>query len=366
MDVNLLDLLKQALGGNFGRLVSQFLGEPEGATQSTLDALLPAVLGGVVRKGATEGAPSLFSLLTGPNVDASLLDNVAGLFSGDGAGADSLVSKGVGLVKSLFGDKSDALGNALASVGGIKDISASKLLGLGVPLVLGFLRRFIGEKGLNASSFASLLTDHCKYLENVLDRRLTNALGFASPSAYLRCEAAEPAAVKRAAAYAPEPVRAKVTWWPWLLIPLAILAGLLLWRLLSQPTGEPKYAAVPAPSKGVVVECGFPAKIYFEVGRAEIGPEGMKVIKEAAACIKREGLKVNITGYTDKTGDVDKNLELAKNRAKAVSDALIAEGLAEWIVTLKPPLFHIITGTTGTGADAEARRVEINKAFLVK
>jgi len=118
--------------------------------------------------------------------------------------------------------------------------------------------------------------------------------------------------------------------------------------------------------KAVVAECGFPAKIYFEVDQAVIGPEGIKVIKEAAACIKEKKLKVNITGYTDKTGDPERNLELAKDRAKAVQAALVAEGLSMESITLKPPMFHAITGTTGSKVDVEARRVEINKSVIVK
>ncbi|MFZ2086981.1 MAG: OmpA family protein, partial [Desulfobaccales bacterium] len=108
-----------------------------------------------------------------------------------------------------------------------------------------------------------------------------------------------------------------------------------------------------------------PSKVYFEVAQAAIGPEGLKVIKEAAACIKEKGLKVDITGYTDKTGDFDKNLELAKNRAKAVQDALVAEGLTVETINLTAPLLHTVVGTTGTGTDAEARRVEINKAGVL-
>jgi cytochrome c oxidase subunit 2 len=118
--------------------------------------------------------------------------------------------------------------------------------------------------------------------------------------------------------------------------------------------------------KGVSAECGFPAKIYFEADQAVVSAEGIKVIKEAAACIKEKKLKVNITGYTDKTGDPERNLELAKNRAKAVQAVLVAEGLPVESLTLKPPMFHAITGTTGSKTDAEARRVEINKSVIVK
>lgn len=61
-----------------------------------------------------------------------------------------------------------------------------------------------------------------------------------------------------------------------------------------------------------------------------------------------------VTGFTDRTGNPDQNLELAKERAQAVKDGLVAEGLNESEVVMKPPSF-----VTGSGSDAEARRVEI-------
>jgi outer membrane protein OmpA-like peptidoglycan-associated protein len=326
------------------------------------------LLGSVAQKGSTPGgASSLLSLLQGLNIDTSLLNNIAGLFSGDAAGANSLVNMGMNLVKTFFGDKSDALTDALASTGDIKSGSASKLLALAMPLVLGFLKRFIGEKGLDASSLASLLGSQGNYLKGLLDSRLLNALGYSSPSAFLS-GFTQPAAARPAAAYATAtPTRKKAGWLPWFLIGLAALAALCLWQFLRRPAMEPHpVAQMQAPLKAVVAECGLPAEVYFDVDQAVVGPEGMKVIHEAAACIKEKGLKVDLTGYTDKTGDMEKNLELAKNRAKAVQDALVAEGLAVEVIALKPPLFHTITGTTGTGSDAEARRVEINKSVLVK
>ena len=368
MAVNLLDLLKQFLGDDFGRLVSQFLGEPEKSTQTSLDALLPVLLGSVAQKGSTpDGASLLLSLLQGLNIDPSLLNNITGLFSGDAAGANSLVNTGMNLVRTFFGGKSDALTDALASTGGIKAGSASKLLALVTPLVLGFLKRFIGEKGLSAHSLSALLDSQGDYLKGALDSRLTNALGFSSPSAFLT-GLAQPSSRQAAAAYAPEPPpAAKKGWLPWLIVGLAALALLSVWQFLRRPAMEPHpVAQMQAPHEAAVAECGFPAKVYFEVDQAVIGPEGTKVIEEAAACIKEKGLKVDITGYTDKTGDPDKNLELAKNRAKAVQDALVTEGVALENITLKAPMFSTFTGTTGTGSDAEARRVEINKSVLVK
>ena len=82
---------------------------------------------------------------------------------------------------------------------------------------------------------------------------------------------------------------------------------------------------VPAPAPAPVV-AGLPAKVYFDVGSALIGAEGGNVIAAAADLLRKDGLKVSVTGYTDRTGDTAKNEELSKQRAAAVRDALKAAG----------------------------------------
>jgi outer membrane protein OmpA-like peptidoglycan-associated protein len=114
--------------------------------------------------------------------------------------------------------------------------------------------------------------------------------------------------------------------------------------------------AAPAPAAAAMA--GFPAKVYFDTGSAAVGADGTKVIAAAADAIKKDGLKVALTGYTDKTGDTAKNEELAKSRALAVRDALKGAGVAEASIEMKAPMFV----EAGAGAsDAEARRVEISK-----
>ena len=85
--------------------------------------------------------------------------------------------------------------------------------------------------------------------------------------------------------------------------------------------------------------------------------DAKKAVAGAADAAKQAGGKVELTGYTDKTGDAAKNEDLAKNRAVAVKDALVAAGLDESAISMKPPAF-----VTGGGNDNEARRVEITKA----
>ncbi len=373
MDVNLLSLAQDTLGGDFSKLAGQFLGESQGATQSALTSLLPAVLGGIAQKGATpQGASGLMSLINGANLDVASLGNIAGLFGGGGSGVNALLKAGTSsLVPGLFGDKAGALVNALSSSSGIKTASATNLLAMIVPLLLTMLKKFMGEKGLNANSLASLLSSQGPNLQGALDSRMSSALGYASPAAFLGGLGGQAAdTAKRAGAAVAGGAAAATTatksglmrWLPWL-IGAAVL--LFLWNLLS---GKSTPLPAPAPSAAVTAPApapapaaatiSLPAKVFFEVGAATIGADGSKTIGAAADMIKKDGLKVTVTGYTDKTGDVAKNEELAKSRASAVRDALKAAGVSEASIEMRPPMFVEVGAA---GGDAEARRVEINK-----
>lgn len=104
----------------------------------------------------------------------------------------------------------------------------------------------------------------------------------------------------------------------------------------------------------------LPARIYFETGSAEIGEKGQETIRALAdRAAGGSGLRLDLTGLTDRTGDLATNEALSKRRAEAVRAALVARGVPEAAVSLKPPRF-VETGQAG--ADAEARRVEISQS----
>ena len=374
MSTNLLSLVQTALGGDFAKLTGQFLGESVPSTQSALTSLLPAVLGGVAQKGATpEGASGLLSLINGSNLDTSLLDNVAGLFGTGNNAMSSLMKLGTStLVPALFGDKAGGLVNALAGAAGIKNSSATNLLAMAVPLIFTFLKKYISQNNLSAGSLSSLLKGQGEFLSKSLDSRLTGALGYANPAAMLSgLGGAAADTAKRAGAATATTAAAATTatksglmrWLPWLIGAAILLA---LWNMFSgrqapPPAPAPKAtapASAPAPAPAPVAAAGYPFKAYFDTGSATIGPVANATITAAAEAIKKDNAKVALTGYTDKTGDVAKNEELAKSRALAVRDALKAAGVAEGNIEMRAPVF--VEAGVG-GADQEGRRVEINK-----
>jgi photosynthetic reaction center cytochrome c subunit len=117
---------------------------------------------------------------------------------------------------------------------------------------------------------------------------------------------------------------------------------------------RPLVAQIPVPAPDID---GLLGKVLFETGKAELDPAAQDIIKAAAALLgSHPDVKVAISGYADRTGTPDANLELAKQRAFAVRDALKAGGVAESRIDLKKPEFVI------GGLEADARRVEIAAA----
>ncbi len=76
----------------------------------------------------------------------------------------------------------------------------------------------------------------------------------------------------------------------------------------------------------------------------------------AAALKANPGAKVSISGFHSAAGNLAQNQELAKNRAFAVRDGLIAAGIAADRVVLEKPMQ---TEANISGEDPRARRVDV-------
>ena len=140
-----------------------------------------------------------------------------------------------------------------------------------------------------------------------------------------------------------------------LAITLAIVVSLFVIAIaigsaIGQAGGKPTSAAMPAPS--VVRVIGL---VYFELGKAD-PPADVRILLGPAIRVVRSvpASKLVISGYHDASGDAAANEELAKRRALAVRDALIAAGVSEQRIVLAKPMV-----TLGGGDAEEARRVEV-------
>ncbi len=95
--------------------------------------------------------------------------------------------------------------------------------------------------------------------------------------------------------------------------------------------------------------------VYFATGKTDIDAKDRDAIATVLTYLNANpSAKAIISGYHDPRGDKAANEELAKNRAKSVRSVLMAAGIVEGRFEMKKP-----QETTGTGDNAEARRVEL-------
>jgi OmpA-OmpF porin, OOP family len=350
MSFDILESLNSALGGPVTRQLSAALGESEGSTRSAARSIGPTMLAGLLQQATTpSGAADLFRAVNNDRIDPGIVGKLGTIIGNRGA-LDAMLGVGNSLVGAVFGNRSGALTNALSQVTGVRPNSALSLLAAGFPVLFGMLRKQVVNGGLDSSGLASLLFAQRSALERTgLDSRITNALGVGSLSNLLSAVTGVHTA-QAAAARQPTPVRGRArqhsAWLPWAMAAsVAALGLLLLFNRTADQTGvDTAQTTTPATS----------TRVYFGSGEATIDGEDRLKIASVAQSARGQDRPVAVTGYTDRSGDRDQNLEIAKDRATAVREALVAEGVAESKIVMDPPAV-----VTGAGTDAEARRVDI-------
>jgi K(+)-stimulated pyrophosphate-energized sodium pump len=136
----------------------------------------------------------------------------------------------------------------------------------------------------------------------------------------------------------------------------------LVWADKAPKAATAPAAVVAAPAATsvalvpVVIAVGVPMRVHFETGANTLSAEGKRIVDGYAQALKANaGVKADLSGFADPTGDAAKNLELAKQRAMTVRDELIAAGAPAAQIELVKPSEVIV----GQGGDADARRVDI-------
>lgn len=125
----------------------------------------------------------------------------------------------------------------------------------------------------------------------------------------------------------------------------------------SAPAAE---AATATAATASGAAAGLPAAgvdVLFATGSSTVSPEAAQALAPAIAALKADAAaRVSLSGYHSASGDTAQNEDLAKQRAMAVRDALVAAGVAAERIVLDKPQS---AAANVAGEDPAARRVQM-------
>ncbi|WP_404310040.1 DUF937 domain-containing protein [Neorhodopirellula lusitana] len=176
MSMNMMEILKGQLGGMVAGQIAKAIGVDPKMLQGGIAALLPTILGGLMKQASTpEGAAELDKTLESEDFGGGMFDNIGDMFSG---GDTSKISEmGGGLAGSLFGDKADMIGSIVSKATGMNAGTCSSLMGMLVPIVMGFLGKQKKSLGLDSSGMANLLMSQKDEVAKAMPGGMAGALG---------------------------------------------------------------------------------------------------------------------------------------------------------------------------------------------
>jgi outer membrane protein OmpA-like peptidoglycan-associated protein/uncharacterized protein YidB (DUF937 family) len=176
-------------------------------------------------------------------------------------------------------------------------------------------------------------------------------------ASYMTGAMAAMASGARQAVYAAEtmagPAAAGVARYLWPLLGLLFIAGLIVWLLTRAPGGgvtfnmeeQLRLASQKAAAALSALEPGFSAQelvsavnlqvINFATGSTQVPADSYDFLNKAAVALKAApaGTQIDIGGHTDNTGTPATNIQLSRQRAAAVRDYLVQQGVSAGMLT---------------------------------
>ena len=378
MSFNLMETVKNYFTSEFTNQASSTLGEDSSGISKALSAIIPTGLAGILNK-ATSGEQGANDILS---MAKNAIGNVSGntnLTSGEN------INKGSGILSTLFGNSQSGIINAISNFAGIKDSSASSLMSMGLPAIMGLLGKHAEQNNLSASGLSGFLSSQKDHILNALPSGLssiTSLLGLGSLGATASSATSH---IKSMTSPTVHEIEDKPSGGAsWLLPLIIILAALALLWYFSRSCNQTKPStAANIDSAGMVhntdtsiaitstapvsIKVKLPngkeldaykggiedqlvtflsgdwksmsddslkAKWFnfdnlnFNTGNATLLPESEKQLDNIAEILKAfPDAKIKIGGYTDASGDAAANKKLSQGRADVAKSGLDKRGV---------------------------------------
>lgn len=355
MTINLLDTLSYALGDGFAGLAAAAEIVPRHSDHHAAGAVVPVLLGGLLRLDNTPGGPaSLRSLLDRADAETTVAEAAA---QADGD-PQPLIVAGRVLLETLFGDRLGDVAEAIAPRLALDAVSAARVLALAAPLVLGKLGRLVDERRLDANGLSRLLHEQASLLAATLPAGLPAAIGLHEPTPDAGTVASDAGERLCPPGSPPAQPAAARQWLPWLIAATALLLALTQLRQCASDTAPPGGVPPAPPGDKVSTTAARPGPVllYFDAASIAAPDDSEVQLRDIIGYAgTHDDAHVRITGYLAPTGDRAASEALARDRAHSVKAVLVLAGIQAERIDLAKPL------AAGDGASVRERhRVEVS------
>ncbi len=144
-------MVTQQISGTVAHQVAQRLGVSEGTANLAVQMAVPLILAGLARNASQpDGAQALHQAVVNDH-DGSILDNLTSYLGNPQA------ANGAGILGHVLGDNRSGVENNLAQATGIDPGTASNVMEMVAPLVMGAIGRTQQQNGLDASGLSQFL-----------------------------------------------------------------------------------------------------------------------------------------------------------------------------------------------------------------
>lgn len=145
--------ITQQIAGGAARAMAQRIGISEGTANTAVQLAVPLILAALARNAAQpSGAEDLHQAIQKDH-DGSIFDNLSG-YLGNPESAN-----GSGILSHVFGQQQPAVAGNLSQATGLDQNSATSLLAMVAPLVMGAVGKQQQQNGLDVSGLSNLLNE---------------------------------------------------------------------------------------------------------------------------------------------------------------------------------------------------------------
>ena len=157
--MNLFEELRELLVREVATKVAVLIGEKEDKVKIALEGLVPTVVGGLMKRASNEaGATTLLNVVKKGSVNGNIIEQLDDLLTNRESFA-GFVEKGNSVVSMLLPDKKSSIATMISQFAGVRNSSATALLSVVAPLVVGKLGSLVSSQGLDKTGLANVILD---------------------------------------------------------------------------------------------------------------------------------------------------------------------------------------------------------------